>query len=224
VPKTLACIHTSMVFVKVETMMDDLFREIMPDVKRMNIVDDSLLPHCMGRGEVTPALVRRMSAYVQCAADAGADAVLSLCSSLGPSIDVARRTVGIPVIKIDDGMAERAASTAARMAVLATVPTTLGPTCDLIRAKAAAGGKTIDVRPALAEGAFDLLMKGERDAHDDRVAAAAREAAGADVEILVLAQASMTRLAPRLEQLIGKPVLSSPRLGIEHTRRILDSL
>lgn len=42
--KKLALIHTSMVFVKAETMMSDIFAEVMPEVDLVNIVDDSLLP------------------------------------------------------------------------------------------------------------------------------------------------------------------------------------
>ena len=32
-PKTLALIHTSMVFITVETMMQDILAEVMPDVR-----------------------------------------------------------------------------------------------------------------------------------------------------------------------------------------------
>ena len=41
--KTLALIHTSMVFINVETMMFDIFQEVMPDVKLINLVDDTTL-------------------------------------------------------------------------------------------------------------------------------------------------------------------------------------
>ena len=82
--KTLALIHTSMVFVNVETMMKDMFAEIMPDVRLINIVDDSLLPDVMNSGIIDVDVQKRMSAYVKAAQETGADAVLSLCSSLGP--------------------------------------------------------------------------------------------------------------------------------------------
>lgn len=219
--KTLALIHTSMVFITVETMMQDILKEVLPGVRLINIVDDSLLADVMRLGRITPEVTRRMCAYVVAAETAGADAALSLCSSLGPAIDVARRLVHIPVLKIDDAMTEKAAREAERIGVMATVPTTLGPTVDLIREKAAALGKEVQVRPALVEGAFATLMRGAREEHDRAVLAAARELAG-QVQMLVLAQASMTRLAPRLQAETGLPVLTSPRLGIEHARRVLD--
>jgi hypothetical protein len=34
----------------------------------------------------------------------------------------------------------------------------------------------------------------------------------------------MARLAPRVERETGRPVLASPRLAIEYTKRVLDGL
>ena len=51
--KTLAVIHTSMIFIDVEPMMQDLFKELMPQVRLINIVDDSLLPDVMKAGKIT---------------------------------------------------------------------------------------------------------------------------------------------------------------------------
>ena len=50
--RTLALIHTSMVFITVETMMQEIFAEVMPDVRLINIVDDSLLPDVVATGEI----------------------------------------------------------------------------------------------------------------------------------------------------------------------------
>jgi Asp/Glu/hydantoin racemase len=57
-------------------------------------------------------------------------------------------------------------------------------------------------------------MGGDKAAHDEMVLAGARELAK-DVEIVVLAQASMSRLQPSLEESLGIPVLSSPQMGIQ---------
>ena len=221
--QSLACIHTSMVFINVETMMNDIFKEVMPNVRRINIVDDSLLADVMAAGKITQPVTKRMCAYVQAAEASGADAILSLCSSLGPTIDIARPLVNIPVIKIDDPMAEEAVRSAKRIGVMATVLTTLGPTVDLIRSKATAMKKELQIEPALVEGAFQILMSGDRERHDRMVAEAAQRLA-TKVDIIVLAQASMTRLVPSLAQKTGLRILSSPRLAIEYTAKVLDSL
>ena len=63
-PQTLALIHTSMVFLTVETMMKDLFAELLPGVRLINIVDDSLLADVMRAGQIPPAVASRMADYV----------------------------------------------------------------------------------------------------------------------------------------------------------------
>ncbi len=221
--KTLALIHTSLIFINIETMMQDIFQEVLPDVRRINIVDDSLLADVMARGVITEAVQQRMNTYVKAAEIAGANAVLSLCSSLGPAIDAARKGVQIPVIKIDDAMTEKAIHEASRIGVLATVATTLKPTVALLQEKADILKKTVEIQPGLVNGAFEILLGGDKDRHDAMVSEAAGKMAGS-VDLLVLAQASMTRLAPRLQKETGLAVLSSPRLAVEYTRRILDML
>lgn len=221
--KTLALIHTSFVFVTVETMVRDILAEVMEGVRLIHFVDESLLADVMAKGKVTPPEVKRMCACVLSAEAAGADAVLSLCSSLGPAVDVARGLVSLPVLKIDDAMAGKAARRASRIGVMATVPTTLGPTVRLVREKAAGMGKEVAVEESLSSAAFQALMGGDRDRHDAMVSEAAQSLVG-KVDLIALAQASMTRLAPRLQQETGLPVLTSPRLGIEHARRVLDAL
>ena len=221
--QTLALIHTSQVFITVETMMKQLFAEILPDTRLIHIMDDSLLPDVMREKRISADVTRRVCLYVMAAEATGADAVLSLCSSLGPAIDVARKMVKVPVIKIDDAHTEKAAREAARIGVMATVGTTLDPTCALIEEKALALGKTVEIHRSLSGAAFEALMRGEKEAHDRMVLAAAKELAP-QVDLILFAQASMTRLAPAVEAETGLPVLSSPRLAIEHTRRVLDEL
>lgn len=135
-------------------------------------------------------------------------------------MDAARQIVDIPIVKIDEGMAEVAAREGQQVGVLATVPTTLGPTIDLIQEKATKLQKTIESRPFLSDGAFQILMSGDVARHDDAVVKKAEEASQW-ANSLVLAQCSMARLAPRISAEVGVPVLSSPRLGVEHLKRVL---
>jgi Asp/Glu/hydantoin racemase len=222
-PQTLALIHTSQVFLVVETMMKNLFAEIMPDVRLVNIMDDSLLPQCMGERGVGVGVTQRMCAYVSAAETAGADAVLSLCSSLGPTIDVARKLVRIPVIKIDDAHTEKAVRESRRIGVIATVATTVGPTVLLIKEKATALNKEVEIHESLSSEAFEALMRGEKDRHDAMVLDAASRLAP-KVDVILFAQASMTRLAPAISEATGRTVLTSPRLAIEYTKRVLEGL
>lgn len=214
---TLGLIHTGLVFVAVEPVFRELCTELLPGVRTIDLVDGALLADTLAAGTITDPIAARFAHLVRCAELAGCDVVLSLCSSLGPAAD--RSGARIPLLKVDAPMAA-AAARCASVAVLATVPSTLPPSCALI---AAQPGCRSGIRSQLVEGAFAALMAGDRDCHDALVEAAAM-AVAPQVEALVLAQASMARLAGRLEQACGRPVLSSPRSGVLAAARQLGVL
>ena len=220
--KKVAMLHTSFVFVNVEPAVTDLFEEILPDVEVVHFVDSGVLATVMEEGSISEASTKRMVYMAQAAEEAGADVIFSACSSLGPTMDVAGEVVNVPIVKIDDGMSRQAAERATRIGVLATVATTLEPTVNLIEEKAAALGKEVTIKRMLTEGAFETLMSGEKELHDQMVSESAQELAG-EVEIIVLAQASMARLAPRLAEETGLEVMTSPRLGVEYVKQTLSA-
>lgn len=209
----IAVLHTSFVFVNVELRVQQLLDELLPDDEIIHFVDSDVLATVVREGGISTDSEQRMVLLAEAAERAGADVIFSACSSLGPTLDAARQAVDVPIVKIDDAMARQAAATATRIGVLATVPTTLGPTADLIRAHATELGRDVRVSQHLCEGAFQTLMDGDQATHDDMVLAGAHQLAK-DVEIIVLAQASMSRLQPVLEEAAGIAILSSPNLGI----------
>jgi Asp/Glu/hydantoin racemase len=219
--KKIAMFHTSFVFFENEPLFFEIFREILPEVHVTNIVDDTMSREVIKIGHVTPDLTRRVCHYVLAAAAMDVNAIFNTCSSMGPAFDVARYLVDVPIVKIDDGMSEKVVQEGQKIGVLATAGSTLVPTINLIQEKAALAEKNIETQQALCDGAFLVLMGGEVDRHDDMVAQKAAEVAKW-ADTLVLAQASMTRLVPRLEEVSGLPVYSSPRLGFERLKQVLE--
>ncbi|WP_060886536.1 aspartate/glutamate racemase family protein [Streptomyces caniscabiei] len=218
---SIAVLHTSLLFVNPDSVINEYLAELAPDARVLHFVDSDVLAAVVRDGEVSPASTQRMVHLAQAAEAAGADVVFSACSSVGPAIDVARRLVSVPIVKIDDSMTASAVETADAVGVLATVPTTLPPTRSLVEEKARAAGRDITVQERLCEGAFSVLMSGDRDRHDAMVLDGAR-ALATEVDVIVLAQASMARLAPSIVEAVGKPVLSSPRSGAENAVRVLN--
>jgi hypothetical protein len=66
----------------------------------------------------------------------------------------------------------------------------------------------------LCEGAFDALLAGRTEEHDEIVGRALRELAR-EVDLIVLAQVSMGRVVDNPDTRFDVPVLTSPRLGME---------
>ena len=218
--KKVYIIHTSLVS---HAELNALFAELVPDAKIHNIVDDSLLHDVMQNGGITPKVVSRMCAYVQAAAANGADLIFNQCSSVGEAADIAAKLVSVPVLKVDAAMAEKAVELGRKIAVVATVRSTMRPSCNLVRSKAAEAGKQIDVVEYLVDGALDVLMKEKnREKHNAMVLESVRKAEE-ECDVVVLAQGSMTVLLPELQD-VKKPVLTSPRLGVERARKLLEGV
>ncbi len=211
----IAVLHTSFVFVSVEPVINELIAELLPGAEVMHFVDSDVLATVVREQGISPNSEQRMVHLAKAAEAAGADIIFSACSSLGPALDVAARNVHTPVVKIDEAMAILAAREGTRIGVLATVPTTLAPTSDLIQLKADELGREVQIQQRLCAGAFDVLMSGDRPRHDTMVIDQAVDLAKS-VDTIVLAQASMGRLAETLREKTGLPVLSSPRMGVEY--------
>lgn len=219
--KSLAVLHTSFVFINVEPVFKNLFTELLPDIHIIDFVDSDILAAVNRDGGINQSHIRRMVHMAQAAEDAKVDLIFSACSSLGPSMDVARKMVNTPIVKIDDAMTQKAVEIASNIGVMATVPTTLKPTIDLINQQAQIQEKTIQTKPYLCEGAWSVLMSGDRSRYESMVLDGAKTLAP-QVDIIVLAQASMSRLAPMLASETGMEVLSSPRLAVEYVRSLLN--
>jgi len=217
--KTVAVVHTGPATVQ---PIKQQFQELLPNVRVVNIVDDSLLSDVIAAGHLTEAVSERILAYMQEGQKMGAVAILNACSSVGEAATAARAALSIPVVKIDETMAERAVALGPRIGVVATVKTTLEPTVRLIRAKAQMVGHPVEIHEALADGGYQALMEGRTEAHDDIVRHTVLSLVD-QVDVIVLAQASIARLTPSLADL-RVPVLSSPRSGVEAMRALLETL
>lgn len=217
--KTVVVVHTGPATVQ---PIKQQFQQQLPDVRVINLMDDSLLNDVMAAGHLTEAVTGRIFSYMQLGQQMGADVLLNACSSVGEAASTARAAISIPIIKIDEVMAQQAVNTGTKIGVVATVRTTLEPTVRLIQAKAAAAGKAIQVTEALADGAFQALLDGKSEAHDDIVKRTIESLAG-KVDVIVLAQVSMARLIPALTGM-KVPVLASPQSGVQAVRQALEQL
>ena len=105
--------------------------------------------------------------------------------------------------------------------VLATAPTTLEPTTALVNQRARTAGKSVEVKSVLCEGAYTALFTGDAEAHDRIVLDHVRRLM-AEVDVILLAQASMARVLDHIAVEEHKvPILTSPRLAVEWTRDVL---
>jgi aspartate/glutamate racemase len=162
---------------------------------------------------VVTALTKRVDRAV---AD-GADAVVVTCSTLGPATDVVAATRPIPVIRIDRPMARRAVDHR-RIGVVATLESNRAASGAIVEQTAAELGRTVHVTDRLCDGAFEALQAGDRARHDAAVRAAVADLA-AEVDVVLLAQASMASALDGAA--VPVPVLTSPATAVAAVAEVL---
>ncbi|MET9361037.1 hypothetical protein ABZX93_09000 [Streptomyces sp. NPDC006632] len=250
---TLALLHTSPAHVPV---FDALRDDEAPGLELRHLVHGQLLDRARESGP--HAVTGDVRAVLAGAVARGADAVLCTCSTIGAVAEAASVSLGVPVLRVDRPMAAAAVAHGRRIAVVATVESTLEPTAALIReedalrdrgatrdqgatrvrgvvrgegatgegatgegvtgegltgeratGEGAGAVQALVLRTVLAEGAWAHFESGDAQAY---CAAIARTVdALCDVDVVVLAQASMAPAAARTT--CGVPVLASPRSG-----------
>lgn len=214
--KKIAVVHTSLVCYD---ELKGLWANIIPEAEIINIIDDSLLSEVSKVGHITPGIVNRMCKYFENAQSLGADLIFTQCSSVGEAAKLAARTVSVPLVRIDEAMAEKAVLLGKKIGVVATVSSTVEPSCSLVKEKALAAGKDVEVVPYLVDGALDVLMREGKEKHNDLVMDTVNKCID-ECDVVILAQGSMTALLPRLVDL-KKPVFTSPELGVRKAREVL---
>lgn len=199
----------------------ELTQELLPaSVQAWHTVDELLAKVAVAQGVLSPFIYRRVAEHVRAAEEAGADVVQLTCSSISPCVEVVQALVKIPVLKVDDPMVDRALGMGRRIGVAATAATALAAVSALVQDRAGASGRTVTVDAVLCEGAYAYLVSGDLVAHDAVVRKDLEPMIGRN-DVILLAQASMARVAEGIRPAPAVPILTSPRLAVERLRQVL---
>lgn len=214
-------LHTAQVHV---ATFGALVHELAPDVEAVHVVDESLLADARAHGLDDPGLSERLARRLADLAADGADVVVCTCSTVS---GVAEAVAGaVPVLRVDRPMAARAVAVAGsgsgpgsgsasgRVAVVAAVASTVPPTRQLLAEESARARVAVELVEVLCEDDWPLFETGDLDGYLDAVAGCVSAVlASDDVDVVVLAQASMAPVASRFAH-SPVPVLSSPRAAV----------
>lgn len=177
---TIGFLHTGAAHVPTFT---DLVRAADPRARTVHRVAPELLDQAREHG-LGGALPARVASAVRGLAGE-CDVVVCTCSTIG-ALAVRAPEVAVPVLRIDQPMADAAVAAGRRIGILAALDSTLAPTRALLTEQAAAAGREIEVVERVVAGAWELVETGDVPGYS------AAERAGA----------------------IGIPVLASPGLGV----------
>jgi hypothetical protein len=193
------------------------FQRHWPQVRPMNLLDDSLSHDRAQAGRLTEDHVRRFEDLARYAQQAGAGGILFTCSAFGPAIEAAGRATGLPVLKPNEAMFDEALALARgnrplHLGLVATFQASLPSMTEELQEMARRRAIAIDLRTVFVAEAMDDLAQGRAADHHRKIAAAARALARCDA--VMLAQFSMAAALPIVQAELPCPVFSSPDCAV----------
>ena len=214
-------IYTSTTPELIELVEQEVKKQLGEDVEMLSLQDPTILADVRTAGYVTTAPAARLIGMYMQAAEAGVDAMLNLCSSVGEvadSVQNVAKYIGVPIVRVDEEMCREAVRLGKRIGVMATLPTTLEPTKGTVARVAREMGRHVEIVDCLIDGAFGL----DQEQFKQRLTDAAKTIIDR-VDVIVLAQGSMAYAEDHLRAAFGKPFLGSPRFGAAELKKALQA-
>lgn len=218
----ITCVHTGAgegIFGVLERAIK---KELHTSYQISHMTNPAIIAEVAAENRVTPRAAADLMRMYMAAADSGADIILNVCSSVGRVADTARpafELAGVRLMRIDRRMCETVVQKYSRIGVVATLRSTLDPSCELVRECAEKAGKEVRVQEFLADGAFGLNQE-----QLEKLIIQAIEPGVGQVEVLVFAQASMSDCVPAVTERFGLPVYASPAFGAQELAEIAAEL
>ncbi len=212
-------VYTSTTPELIDYVENEVKKQLGEDVETVSYEDPSILAETRVDNYVTPkAAARLVSMYME-AVNNDVDAIINLCSTVGETTDAVQdlaKYIGVPIVRVDESMCKEAVRRGSKIAVMATLKSTLEPTKNTILRVARELGKRIELTDVLVEGAFGLNQESFKELMTNSALKIPKE-----VEVIVFAQGSMAYCEEYIAHKLKKPVLSSPRFGVNSLKRAL---
>jgi hypothetical protein len=206
---TIGFLHTAEVHV---ATFDRLVAERAPDTTTVHEVRADLLDTARTHGLADPAIASGITHSIDALERRGADVIVCTCSTISGLAERPMTPSHPPVVRIDRPMAADAVRHARRIAVVAAVESTIGPTIELLRQEAVSAGAHVEIESLPCFDAWPMFEAGDVDGYH-RFIAAHVDAIDESHDVVVLAQATMAQAAA----LVAEPerVRSSPVAAVD---------
>lgn len=216
--KTLGIIHAVNLTIRA---MQPFLEKYIPDIEVVHLCDDTIQRDNIraGVGVIPKTNYYKFAQYAHNLQEAGADMILLACSTFNYAAELARPMIDIPIMQIDRPMMELAVGQGRRVGLLATLATTVPSSERLLRIVAAEQKKEVEVTTVLREEAFRAIQKGDTETHNAILLEEIEKLSG-QVDSIVMAQLSMSALAPHLTG-TRVPVYDSGTTGFARIRQML---
>lgn len=174
-------------------------KEKVPGVRVEFITDSTLLTDVRANGGPSQAVIDRMTLYAKAAEISGADLIVNSCSTVGEVADIYAKEVNVPVMKIDLPMAQEAVRLGTKIALIATLETTLGPQPAADREGGRGAGQEDGVHPVPPEPCLGCSSGRPPEEHNRILMESIRELDKMGYDAIVMAPGVHARPAARPE-------------------------
>lgn len=219
--KTLGVIHASHITI---AAMQPYIQKYIPEVSVMHLCDDTIQRDNLSApvGTIPKVNYLKFAQYAHNLEEAHVDLILLACSTFNYAAELGRPMVNTPIMQIDRAMMEKAVQTGRKIGLLATLPTTVPSSERLLDIVAKEQGKSIERKTVLCSEAFQQYSAGNIQKHNE-ILLDAIDSLSREVDCIVMAQLSMSALAPELKE-TRVPVYNSGETCFEGIRDKLLSL
>lgn len=218
--KTLGIIHASHITINA---MEPYIKKYIPEVQIMHLCDDTIQRDniAAGAGVIPKVNYYKFAQYAHNLEEANVDLILLACSTFNYAAELARPMINTPIAQIDRPMMEKAVRTGKRIGLLATLETTVPSSERLLDIAASEAGVEIQRKTLLCSEAFEEYSKGNIEKHNE-ILIDGIEKLSKDVDCIVMAQLSMSALAPYLKE-TKVPVYNSGETGFLRVKELLEN-
>lgn len=218
--KTLGIIHANIITTRA---MQPFIDQYIPEVNIMHLVDDTIQRDNIsaGVGVIPKVNYYKFAQYAHNLEEANVDLILLACSTFNYAAELARPMINTPIMQIDRTMMETAVGHSKRIGLLATLATTVPSSERLLQIVAREQGKDIEVKTVLCSEAFEAISRDDAETHNAMLIEQI-DILSKEVDSIVMAQLSMSALAPHLKD-TRVPVYNSGSTTFPKIREVLSS-
>jgi len=212
-------IHTTRVVIE---PIQNIIKSKLPNIGLVHFLDESILITLKEYKGINDEIITRVREMARSAERVQCSIIVVTCSSISPCVGKLRKIVSIPIIKIDEPMIKWAVMNFNKIGIVMTNPTTLIPTTELVEEVSTQLGKSVKVKNYICKDAFKKLKNGDIEGHDKEVILAVEELLNKDVEVVLLAQVSISRVLKKINIGTRKRVFSSIDFIVDEIRKKLN--
>lgn len=198
--------------------VDKAFKTLWPEATVLNVLDESLYNDIPHDGKLAPEIYTRLSDLFRHCALSRADGIVFSGSTFGPAIEVARKAVKIPVLRIEEAMMDEVAARGGSILLACTQKRAQPVVRGTLDAAAARLGKPLRVTDLWVAGARDALNIGDTAIHDRLIAEQC--AAAGEFDQIVFGMMSMAPAKALLPPALASKVLTAGEAAVTRMRKL----